>query len=171
MQHAHDPRIPKDLIANQLPLATSKAKPGSSVIITLSDGPGDAIVPPDLVGLTLMDARASLAAAGLVIAKTEAISSDKPQGTVLQVTPGPGTTISAGSGVTLQIASGDVEVPELVGITAIQARTTLVQAGFLVKQIEATDSTQASGVVLAQAPSAGTVLTIGASVTITVNTP
>lgn len=171
VQHAHDPRIPKDLIANQLPLATSKAKPGSSVIITLSDGPGDAIVPPDLVGLTLMDARASLAAAGLVIAKTEAISSDKPQGTVLQVTPGPGTTIAAGSGVTLQIASGDVEVPELVGINAIQARTTLVQAGFLVKQIEASDSTQASGVVLAQAPSAGTVLTIGASVTITVNTP
>ena len=104
-----------------------------------------------------------------MIAQTNAVPSDKPQGTVLDVTPSGGSTVTAGSGVTLQIASGDVEVPLLVGLNEIQARTILVQAGFLVQQIEATDTTQVAGVVLAQAPDAGTTQTIGSTVTITIN--
>ena len=77
--------------------------------------------------------------------------------------------ISAGSGVTLQIASGDIAVPSLVGVDEIQARTELVQAGFLINEIQAYDPNQASGVILAQAPEAGSTHTIGSSVTITVN--
>jgi serine/threonine-protein kinase len=169
IKHAHDPNIPNGRITSQLPLATSKVQRATGVILTFSDGPGDSIVPVNLVGKSFVDARALLAAAGLVIAQTNAVSSDKPQGTVLGVTPGGGSTITAGSGVILQIASGDVEVPLLVGLNEIQARTILVQAGFLVQQIEATDLTQVDGVVLAQAPDAGTTQTIGSTVTITIN--
>ena len=53
IQRAHDSRIPKDRVASQFPLATTRAAKGSGVIITISDGPGDAIVPTDLVGLSL----------------------------------------------------------------------------------------------------------------------
>jgi beta-lactam-binding protein with PASTA domain len=60
-------------------------------------------------------------------------------------------------------------VPLLVGLNEIQARTILVQAGFLVQQIEATDTTQVNGIVLAQAPDAATTQTIGSTVTITIN--
>ena len=169
IKHAHDPNIPVGRVTSQVPLATSKVQRATGVVLTLSDGPGDSIVPVDLVGKSLVDARASLAAAGLVIAQTNAVPSDKPQGTVLGVTPGGGSTITAGSGVTLQIASGNIEVPLLVGLSEIQARTILVQAGFLVQQIEATDPTQVAGVVLAQAPDAGTTQTIGSTVTITIN--
>ncbi|HEX7404774.1 MAG TPA: PASTA domain-containing protein, partial [Candidatus Nanopelagicaceae bacterium] len=168
-QRAHDAHIPKDRVASQIPLATSKAKKGTGVVLTLSDGVGDSTVPTDLVGKSLVDARASLAAAGLVIAQTNAVSSDKPQGTVLSVTPAGGSTITAGSGVILQIASGNIQVPRLVGVTAIQARTVLAQAGFLVNQIAGYDPNQSLGIVLAQAPDAGTTQTIGSSVTITVN--
>ena len=169
IQRAHDSRIPKDRVASQFPLATTRAAKGSGVIITISDGPGDAIVPTDLVGLSLIDARSSLAAVGLVIASTQAVPSDRPQGTVLKVSPEPGSTISAGSGVVLQIASGEVEVPSLIGIDAIQAKTLLVQAGFLVREVEAFDSSQPPGVVIRQAPDAGTTQTIGQPVTITIN--
>jgi beta-lactam-binding protein with PASTA domain len=141
----------------------------TGVVLTLSDGPGDSTVPTNLVGKSLVNARASLAAAGLVIAQTNAVPSDKPQGTVLGVTPSGGSTITAGSGVTLQIASGDIVVPLLVGLNEIQARTILVQAEFLVQEIDATDVTQLNGVVLAQAPDAGTTQTIGSTVTITIN--
>ncbi|MEK6648225.1 MAG: protein kinase [Actinomycetota bacterium] len=169
IQRAHDPHIPIDHVASQIPLPTTKVKKGTGVILTLSDGLGDAVVPSDLVGKSLTDARTSLTAAGLVIAQTEAVSSDKPQGTVLKVTPDGGSIITAGSGVILQIASGSIAVPALVGIDEIQARTVLTQAGFLINQIAAYDATQPLGVVLAQAPDAGTKQTIGSSVTITVN--
>lgn len=169
VQRAHDGRVPKDRVASQVPLPTSKVKKGSGVILTLSDGPGDAIIPTDLVGMSLADARVSLAAAGLVIARTDPVSSDRPQGTILQVTPDAGSTIPAGSGVVLQIASGDIEVPSLVGIDGIQALTVLTQAGFLVNQIQAYDANQPIGIVLAQAPEPGSTHTIGSSVTITIN--
>jgi serine/threonine protein kinase len=171
ISHAHDPAIPKDRIASQIPLATSTAPKGSAVVLTISDGPGDAIVPDGLIGMSLIDARSALAAQGLVISLTEAAPSDEPQGTVLKVTPEAGSTITAGSGVILTIASGEVEVPNLIGIEAIQAKTILIQAGFLVKEFFDYDSSQPNGVVIRQAPEAGTTQTIGKSVTITINKP
>ena len=169
IQRAHDARIPLDRVASQIPLATTRAQKGSGVVLTISDGPGDAIVPVDLVGMSLIDARAALSAVGLVVSLTEAMPSDEILGTVLKVTPEPGSTITAGSGVVLQIASGQVEVPLLIGVDAIQAKTTLVQAGFLVNEIEAYDANQPVGIVIRQAPDAGTTQTIGKSVTITIN--
>lgn len=169
LQHAHNPTMPTGRVIDQVPLATTKVKMGTAVVLTISDGVGDATVPTDLVGLSLSDARASLAAAGLVIAQTQAVPSDKPQGTVLKVTPDGGSVLPAGSGVTLRIASGDVEVPLLLGLQEIPARTVLAQAGFLVRVLDGTDMSQPAGVVLAQAPEAGTTQTIGSTVTITIN--
>jgi len=166
---AFDGRIPKDRVASQAPLATTRVQKGSGVVLVISDGPGNSEVPIDLEGMSLLDARSALASVGLVVASTEAVPSEEPQGTVLKVTPGPGSTITAGSGVVLQIASGEVSVPALIGIEALQAKTLLVQAGFLVREIEGFDANQPIGFVIRQAPDAGTTQTIGKSVTITVN--
>jgi serine/threonine-protein kinase len=169
VSRAFDGRIPKDRVASQVPLATTRAQKGSGVVLTISDGPGNSVVPIDLVGLSLLDARSALAAVGLLISSTEAVPSEEPQGTVLNVTPEPGSTITAGSGVVLQIASGEVSVPSLIGIEALQAKTILVQAGFLVREVEGFDANQPIGVVIRQAPDGGTTQTIGKSVTITIN--
>jgi len=166
---AHDGRIPKDRVASQIPLATVRVQKGSGVVLTISDGPGDSVVPADLVGMSLIDARNALAAVGLLVTATEAVPSDAAQGTVLKVTPEAGSTITAGTGVVLQIASGEVTVPSLIGTDALQAKTILVQAGFFVKEVEGYDSNQPIGVVIRQAPDAGTTQTIGKSVTITIN--
>jgi serine/threonine-protein kinase len=169
VNHAHDSKIPVDRVASQSPLATSRAKKGSVVTITISDGPGDTVVPLDLVGMTLSDARDALASAGLNVSAIDAIPSDKPIGTVISVDPIAGSTIPAGSGVTLQIANGNIAVPNLVGQSAIQARTTLTQAGFLMREIYSYDANQQIGIVLAQAPEPGAQLQIGSQVTITIN--
>ena len=166
---AHDGRIPKDRVASQIPLATVRVQKGSGVVLTISDGPGDSVVPADLIGMSLIDARTALAAVGLLVTATEAVPSDAAQGTVLKVTPEPGSTITAGAGVVLQIASGEITVPSLIGTEALQAKTILVQAGFFVKEVEGYDANQPIGVVLRQAPDAGTTQTIGKSVTITIN--
>jgi serine/threonine-protein kinase len=169
IKHAHDGVIPKDRVASQLPLATTHAKVGSSVVLTISDGPGDAIVPDDLIGMSLIDARSALTSVGLLVSQTIASPSDQPQGTVLDVMPAVGSVTEAGSSVILTIASGEVTVPNLIGIEAIQAKTLLIQAGFLIKEFYDYDSAQPAGVVIRQAPEAGTTQTIGKSVTITIN--
>ena len=170
IQRAHDPRIPKDRVASQVPLATAKVAQGSAVTLTLSDGPGDAIVPTGLVGKPLEEVRALLSAAGLLVSKITPVDSDQEPGIVLKVTPDQGSTIVAGSGIELEIASGNVAIPSLVGKSDIEAKTLLTQAGFLVRVIEAFDANQPLGVVLAQAPAPGEVKFIGSAVTITVNT-
>ena len=169
IQRAPDPRIPRDRVSSQLPLATIRVSEGSAVTLTISDGPGDATVPTGLLGKPLEEVRAALTAAGLRVSRTIAIDSEQEPGIVLKITPEPGSTVEAGTGVVLEIASGNISVPSLVGQTEIEARTILTQAGFLVKIVEAYDANQVIGSVLAQAPSAGEVKLIGSSVTITIN--
>ncbi len=169
IKRSHDASIPKDRVASQLPLPSTHAKPGTSIVLTISDGPGDVVVPDNLVGMSLIDARAALTSVGLLVTQTIAAPSDQPQGTILEVEPPVGSTITAGSGVILTIASGDVEVPNLIGVEAIQAKTLLIQAGFLIKEFYDFDASQPLGVVIRQAPEAGTTQTIGKSVTITIN--
>jgi serine/threonine protein kinase len=167
--HAPDAQIPKSRIASQLPLATAKVPRGSSITLTISDGPGSTIIPVDLIGMSLENARNSLTAVGLTITQTVPMDSNKTPGTVLKVTPNVGSSVDAGSGVILQIANGNLQVPQLVGMSEIQARTVLSQAGFLIQVVTASDPNQALDVVLAQAPNADTIQTIGSTVTITVN--
>jgi serine/threonine-protein kinase len=150
-------------------LATTRLSAGSVVALTISDGPGDAIVPDNLIGMSLIDARSALTAVGLVVSQTVAMPSDQPQGTVLEVFPPVGSVTEAGSSVILTIASGEVTVPNLIGIEAIQAKTLLIQAGFLIKEFYDYDPAQPEGVVIRQAPDSGATQIIGNSVTITIN--
>ncbi|NDD52035.1 MAG: serine/threonine-protein kinase [Actinobacteria bacterium] len=115
------------------------------------------------------EVRAALTAAGLRVSRTIAVDSEQEPGIVLKIIPEPGSTVEAGTGVVLEIASGNISVPSLVGLNEIEARTILTQAGFLVKIVEAYDANQVIGIVLAQAPTAGEVKLIGSSVTITIN--
>ena len=103
--------------------------------------------------------------------RTIPVDSELSPGSVISVNPSPGSTLPAGSAVTLEIASGNVKVPDLIGASEIQARTTLTQAGFLVRIVEASDPTQPEGIVLAQAPQAGETKTLGSFVTVTINKP
>jgi len=169
VQRAPDAHIPKDRIASQLPLPASKVQKGSAVTLTISDGAGDTVVPVDLVGKSLEEARISLAAAGLVISRTQPIDSNQAPGMILQSDPVPGTTVAAGSGVILQISSGQVQVPQLLGLSEIEAQTVLTQGGFLSRIIYAYQADKPIDTVLAQAPDAGTSANIGSIITLTVN--
>lgn len=169
VERAPDPRVPADRVASQTPSAGSKVSPGSEVQIILSDGPGKTSIPTSLIGITLDEAKLILDGAGLVLTKTNAVESSEAPGTIVGVVPEPGSTVNAGSGVVLNIASGKVFVPDVLGVSKIQATTILIQAGFIPNVIETQDAEQPSGVVLAQAPAADESAKIGSSVTITVN--
>ncbi len=170
VERAPDPRVPVDRVASQTPVAGTKVEPGSQVQIILSDGPGKTSIPTTLIGTTIDQAKIILDGAGLVLAKTNPVESSEAPGTIVGVIPEPGSTVAAGSGVVLNIASGKVFVPDVIGTSKIQATTILIQAGFIPNVIETQDADQPSGVVLAQAPASEESAKIGSSVTITVNT-
>ena len=166
---APDPRVPEGRVALQNPVAGTKAEPNSDVTITISDGPGKTAIPTDLIGKSLEDVRLILNSLGLVLSRTVAVDSSESPGTVVGITPAAGSAVNAGSGVVLDIASGNVAVPDVVGVPSIQARTILIQAGFMPNVIEVADTGLEEDVVLAQAPEAETSARIGSSVTITIN--
>jgi eukaryotic-like serine/threonine-protein kinase len=166
---APDPLIPEGRVTAQNPNARMRVSSGSLIILTISEGAGQTNVPGGLIGLSLDQARELLRNAGLVIARTNPVNSDQPPGTVLAVSPDAGTQVPSGSGVVLDIASGNVTVPDVRGKGEIEARTILIQAGFNPRLAEGFDASQPLGVVLAQAPEAGGTRPSGSVITITIN--
>lgn len=164
-----DPLVPQGRVTSQDPVARMRITPGSIVVITISDGVGQTTVPLGIIGKSLDEARAILQTAGLIVSATNPVDSNQPPGTVVAVTPAMGTSVELGSGVRLDVASGNVLVPDVRGKSEIEARTILTQAGFTPQVLQAYDAGQDLGIVLAQAPDPGASRTIGSTVTITVN--
>ena len=121
---------------------------------------GPTTVPTNLVGMSLEDARIALSNSDLILEQTIPIDSNSEPGVVLKVIPDPGSVVPSGSKVVLQISSGQVKVPELVGLSEIEAQTLLTQSNFLIKELIAYDAGQPIGTVLAQAPEAGTTTSV-----------
>ena len=87
------------------------------------------------------------------------------------VFPGPSEIVSVTllPAVASLVASGNVQVPSLVGLNEINAKTVLTQSGFLIREITASDPSKPVGEILAQEPEAGSTRVIGSVVTITTN--
>ena len=166
---APDPLIPSGRVSAQDPAARTRVASGTTVTLTISEGIGKTTVPLGLVGKNLDDARAQLQAVGLSIGRTTAVDSDQPAGTIVAVTPEMGSEVEVGTAVSVDVASGNVVVPDVRGKGEIEARTILTQSGFKPQIIEAFDAMQPVGVILAQAPEPGTSRALGSTITITVN--
>jgi serine/threonine-protein kinase len=130
---------------------------GAAVAYFLLAAPKAAPTMPDVVGQSVATATATLHADGLVIGKTHEVSSKKPQYTILSTSPAAKAKIHKGETVTLQVSLGRVEtpvtVPKLVGMTLLEAESTLSQAKLSYTLRLATHGIP--NVVLAQIPAVG----------------
>lgn len=113
------------------------------------------VAAPDVDGMTLGEARAALAGAGLR-ARVGSLESEKPPGTVLAQSPHAGEDVARGTTVSLVVSGGaaPVAVPDVERLAAADASRALRAAG-LRPQIRPVRSTEAPGTVLAQVPAAG----------------
>ncbi len=159
----------KDTVISQNPLTNAEVEPGSRVDVVVSSGPEQVPV-PTLVGLTRAEAMNALTGAGLKLGSLDQKASDLPADTVLSSDPPEGTLVDKDSAVSLVVSSGKVKVPDVVNKTEAQAKADLGNAGFNVVVITQEDGSVDAGTVLAQSPSAGTLLGAGKTVTITVST-
>jgi beta-lactam-binding protein with PASTA domain len=97
-------------------------------------------------------------------------SSTRPAGVVFGQNPAGGASVSKGSTVRLLVSKGRtlVTVPNAVGVTQVDARSKLVNAGFAVTTAQVF-SDQPAGTVTAQDPAAGTRVAPGTKVRINVS--
>jgi serine/threonine-protein kinase len=139
------------------------------VTLTVSAGPGSAKV-PSTAGLTSTAAEEELEEAGFK-AKLESVhSKDVEEGLVLKSEPSGGETATKGSTVVLKVSSGPklAKVPVVVGSQRSLAVQQIRGRGFT-PAVEEVESKQPEGQVIRQAPSAGSQLPPGSTVSITVS--
>jgi eukaryotic-like serine/threonine-protein kinase len=140
----------------------------------LKSGGGE-VNTPSVIGLSVGDARALLAAKGLRAGKVlESFdnSGKYAVGEVMSQDPQPDILLSKGQSVDLVVSKGIemVIVPDqLVGLTQAEAKRAIVAAKLKVGSVVAQNSNQPPGQVLAVNPASGTQVPIGTAVQLTVS--
>jgi serine/threonine-protein kinase len=139
------------------------------VTLTVSSGPGSAKV-PSTAGLTGTAAEEKLEEAGFKTKAESVHSKDVEEGLVLKSEPSGGETATKGSTVVLKVSSGPklAKVPVVVGSQRSLAVQQIRGRGFT-PSVEEVESKQPEGQVIRQAPSAGSQLPPGSTVSITVS--
>ncbi|MDA8148471.1 MAG: Stk1 family PASTA domain-containing Ser/Thr kinase [Actinomycetota bacterium] len=157
------------------PSPGSSVPVGSTVDLTVSSGPGQVVV-PNVSEETPAQASANLTAKGLTYGgQTNQPSSTVGNGLVIGTTPAAGTSVNAGSSVTIIVSTGpsQVVVQDVVGDSQSAATQALQGQGLTVSSSPApasacTGSSPGAGNVAAQSPVGGTTVSSGSTVTISV---
>ncbi len=123
---------------------------GGAIDLTISKGIEMTVV-PQVIGLSQAEAEASLADAKLTINRVVTRDVNLPAGQVLDVLPRPGAQVRARSTVDVVVSSGQVQVPDLRGMTKDEAIAALQKLGFAVG-IEPRDSLEQVDKVIDQRP-------------------
>jgi hypothetical protein len=118
---------------------------------------------PNLIGLTKELAVQALEAWGL-LADVLSQPSGQSIDTVVAQNPSAGTDVERGSTVTITISEGE-EMPDVVGITVLNAKAQLTQLGLLV-EVEFGDCGNKTGTVCEQDPEPGSSVTAGDTATL-----
>jgi beta-lactam-binding protein with PASTA domain/predicted Ser/Thr protein kinase len=162
-------RAPPDEVFGQDPGAGEKADKGATVIIRVSEGPPQKVV-PDVIGDSKKDAKKALREAGFDVKSEDEFSESVPEGSVIRTIPAAGEKADAGAEITIVLSKGTqaVAVPDAVGQSRDSATSTLQSDGFEVDVTDQQSSDAAPGNVLSQNPAAGTSAGKGSTVTITV---
>ncbi len=153
------------------PAGGDTVDPGATVVVVVSAGSEEFTAPP-LVGLTRDAAEQLIEAQGLVLGQvTLEPDSDEPPGTVIAMSPAPGTRVPAGTPIDLVVSSGPdlVTLEDLTGLTEREATSKLAQLGLSWEISERFSDEVEAGRVIETDPVADTQLEPGSVVTLVVS--
>lgn len=162
---------PRQYVIAQTPAAGTAV--GPEVVVTLDVSAGQLRTQvPGLPGMSRDDAVAALRTANLELGQVIERPGPEARGTVLSSEPGSGQQVPQGTPVELVISTGpsELRMPDIVGRELFEVRATLEQLGLHISETQY-DSTSALpvGLVLAQVPVAGSVVTVTDFITIRVS--
>ena len=167
--------VPAGSVSSQNPTAGVGVTAGSAVNLVVSTGaaplPGPVMV-PNVLNLTQAAAKAAINGASLVLGTiSQQSSTTVPAGNVISQNPTAGTSVVAGSAVSLVVSTGPVAVPNVVNLTQAAATTAITYAGLAIGTVSTeSNATVPSGSVISQNPSAGTNVAAGSAVALVVST-
>jgi beta-lactam-binding protein with PASTA domain len=132
-------------VLSQTPPANEVVAEGSRVDLVVASAV-EGVEVPDVVGLSLDDATATLEDAGLTVRSEEVFSDDVEAGLVTAQSPQPGTRVESGAEVALSVSKGpepaaNVTVPDLSGMTRADAEAALDEAGLGVRVVQMNSDT------------------------------
>jgi beta-lactam-binding protein with PASTA domain len=162
----------------QDPAPQTPVLPGSVVKVTVGTGLETVQVPDGLVGMSLDEATAALAAAKLQAVSAEA-DSVEPLNEVLQMEPAPGSRVQEGTPITLTVSNFTLmTMPNLVNstpaeaVSALQARGWPGDADNLTQSTTPVTNPAQVGAVVQQNPASGSVVPkVGTAVRVVVGIP
>ncbi|MGW5447788.1 Stk1 family PASTA domain-containing Ser/Thr kinase [Streptomyces asiaticus] len=163
--------IPKGKVIGSKPGPGERVRDTGTVTIRVSQGRPRAEV-PNVVGMPLAEAKRKIADQGLTVGKvTGRVSSETARGSVLSTSPGPDSVRRPETPVSIVVSKGQaVDVPDVVGDSVDDARSTLEDEGFKVKIAERqVFSEEDKGSVAEQSPSTDDEAAKGDTVTLTIS--
>jgi serine/threonine-protein kinase len=163
---------PTGTVIAQDPQGATKADEGSTVSLTVSQGPGNTTV-PSVEGLPLEQAKRMITQAGLKVGRVQPFSSNQfPAGAVTDTQPNAGQSVLVGTTVTIFVSSGkpQIAVPDVMGEPEADARAQLETDGFKVVTSTQTSSTVTAGNVISQDPPGNSQATQGSTVALVIAT-
>jgi len=149
--------VPEGRVIRTEPEADFEVEPESTVTVVMSLGE-DVVTVPDVAGLEQEVAVERLEAEGLRVTTFEIDNDpDLEEGRATRTDPEQGEEVPRDSGVVLYVASGEVELPDLVGTSEESARAELSDLNLRpnVRDVETDD--ESPGTVLSQSPGPGLV--------------
>jgi serine/threonine-protein kinase len=158
------------VVFEQDPRARARLEEGETVTIFVSEGPEQVEV-PDVVDLSIAEARAEIRAAGLKVGEVTPESSETvDEDDIIRQSPEAGTEIDAGDTVDLVVSTGPeaVRVPDVINQPQESAEAEITGAGLQV-QVEFAPSDVDEGLVIDQDPAPGTEVEPGDTVVILVS--
>jgi serine/threonine-protein kinase len=158
----------KGRVLREDPQPGTEAEKGSTITLTVSDGPGQTTI-PDVTNLPRGKARDVLEEQGLRVNVQREPSDTIARNRATRTSPSGGQQIERGSNVTLFISSGpaQVSVPNVTGQNEASASSELSNVG-LKADVSEEESEEDPGTVLRQTPSAGSKVDKGATVALVV---
>lgn len=125
---------PEGYIVRQTPVEGTRGKPGGTITVVVSSGNGEEYaVVPHVVEMTLADASAAIWQESLEVGTVEYVSSDLPEGYVVNQNPQEGTRLSKGDSVDLQVSGAPgqgMEMPNVTSHSYTEALYMLREDGF-----------------------------------------
>jgi serine/threonine-protein kinase len=167
----HSATVATGLVAVESPRPGDRVTRHGDVTLRLSSGPVTHVLPP-LQGKSVQAATKILGSLDVSVSGTKHdFSSTVSKGDVIDTLPTSGTTVDAGSAVTLVVSKGiqKIPVPSVVGMTKTAAIATLSHAGFSVTHTRAYSSTVAIGDVISSTPTAKSIEPKGSTVALVVS--